>query len=297
MGSAGLAIGGRSALGVAVRAAVLDRAGGLGREREVVLLLDRSASMAAGSTGATAFDKAKLQAGEVLKNLPGGAAAHAAYFDAGGVTPVEVAEIDRAARAGLAGTDFTQALAWARDIMVGSRRMSRTVYLWTDLQRSGMGDPVAESFPPGVNVEIIDVGRALTTNIAVEDVAAEKTDLRAGNIVSIAARVFNAGLFPVQDVRVKLSLDGLAPIEKTIALEGHSRRVVRFEVPKSEPRLYHGSVEVAGGDDLPFDDRRWLAFRAPRFRSHLAGRRRAGTVGLHQRDVLHGDGASARAAR
>jgi hypothetical protein len=39
---------------------------------------------------------------------------------------------------------------------------------------------------------------------------------------------------------------------------------VRFEVPITEPGLYHGFVEVAGGDDLPFDDRRWLAFDARR---------------------------------
>jgi len=238
--------------------------GELGREREVVLLIDRSASMAAGGPGASPFDKAKRQAGEILQKLPAGATAHLAYFDAGGVAPAPEARIDPSAGPGLAGTDYTQALGWARDIVVGSRRLNRQVFLWTDLQRCGLGSPTGERFPPGVDVEIIDVGRSLTRNLAVEEVQAERTDLRDGKPVSVAARVFNAGLFPTRVVRVKLSLQGLPAIEQTIDVEGHARRLVRFEVPIREPGLYHGYVEAATGDDLPFDDRRWLAFEARR---------------------------------
>jgi hypothetical protein len=238
--------------------------GELGREREVVLLIDRSASMAARSTGGSPFDKAREQAGEVLEHLPGGTVTHLAYFDSAGVAPVQEARIEPALKPSLSGTDYTKALGWARDIMVGSRRLNRKVFLWTDLQRCGVGTPAGEGFPPGVDVEIIDVGRSLTRNLAVEEVVAEETDLRDGKNVSVTARVFNAGLFPMQDVRVKLSLEGLPAIEQTATVEGHSRRLVRFEVPIREPGLYHGSALVSAGDDLPFDDRRWLAFEARR---------------------------------
>jgi hypothetical protein len=238
--------------------------GGPGGEREVVLLIDRSASMAAGGAGASPFDKAGRQAGEILRDLPGGAIAHLAYFDAGGIAPVLGAKMDPSARPGLAGTDYTKALGWARDIVVGSRRLDRRVFLWTDLQRSGLVTPTGERFPPGVPVEIMDVGRALTRNLAVEDVQAERTDLRAGKSVSVEARVFNAGLFPVRDVRVKLSLEGVPAIVQTVTVEGHARRLIRFEVPIRESGLYHGYVEAAAADDLPFDDRRWLAFEARR---------------------------------
>jgi len=238
--------------------------GELGREREVVLLIDRSASMAAGGAGASPFNKAQRQAGEILRNLPGGATAHLAYFDADGVARAQEARIDPAARPGLSGTDYTKALGWARDIVVGSRRLNRQVFLWTDLQRCGLGTPAGERFPPGVDVEIIDVGRSLTRNLAVEEVQAEGTDLRDGKPVLVAARVLNAGLFPVRDVRVKLSLEGMSAIEQTAAVEGHARRLVRFELSIREPGLYHGYVETAAGDDLPFDDRRWLAFAVRR---------------------------------
>jgi hypothetical protein len=236
----------------------------LGNEREVVLLIDRSASMAAGTQGASPFDKAQRLATELIRGLPDGAAVRLAYFDADGVDPATTAQIDPAIRPGLAGTDFTKALGWARDIVVASRRLKRQVFVLADLQKSGLGPPLADDFPPTADVELIDVGRPLTKNLAVEDVVADQTNLHESKPVSVAARVFNAGLFPAPDIRVRLSLDGRAPIERTATLAGHSRHLVRFEVPINEPGLYHGFVEVAGGDDLPFDDRRWLAFDARR---------------------------------
>jgi hypothetical protein len=47
-----------------------------------------------------------------------------------------------------------------------------------------------------------------------------------------------------------------------VSIDGHSRTLVRFEVPVKEAGLYHGFVEVPAPDDLPFDNRRWLAFLA-----------------------------------
>ena len=235
---------------------------GLGSQQEVVLLIDRSASMAAGGAGASPFDKAQTQAGEILKGLPAGAAAHVAYFDGDGAAPEKEPRIDRAAKPGLAGTDYTKALSWARDIVVGSRRANRRVVLWTDLQVCGVGTPPAERFPAACSVEIVDVGRPLTRNLAVEAALAERTDLRDGQPVTVAARCFNAGVFPARDVRVRLALEGIAPIEQTVALPGQSRQLVRFEPPIRKPGLYRGFVEIAAGDDLPFDDRRYLAFEA-----------------------------------
>ena len=147
---------------------------GLGSEREAVLLVDRSASMAAGTAGSTPFDKAQVEAGQILKNLPAGAAAHLAYFDADGAAPEKEARVNSDARPGLAGTDYAKALSWARDIVVGSRRKSRRVFLWTDLQQCGISTPAPERFPPDCDVEIIDVGRPLARNLAVEAVEAER---------------------------------------------------------------------------------------------------------------------------
>ena len=63
----------------------------------------------------------------------------------------------------------------------------------------------------------------------------------------VTARCFDAGLFPARDVRVRLALEGMAPMEQTVALSGHSRQLVRFEPPIKKPGLYHGFVEVGPG--------------------------------------------------
>jgi hypothetical protein len=172
------------------------------------------------------------------------------------------AKIDATMRPNLAGTDYTKALNWARDIVVASRRLKRQVFLLTDLQKCGLGPPVANAFPPNAEFELIDVGRPLTTNLAVEDVLAEQTELRTGAPVIVTARVFNSGVFPARDVRVRLSLEGKPPVETDVSIDGQSRKLVRFEVPIKDAGLYHGFVEVPTPDDLPFDNRRWLAFLA-----------------------------------
>jgi hypothetical protein len=236
-----------------------------GSEREVVILIDRSASMGAGAAGGTSpFDKAQRQAAESIRGMPDGASVRLAYFDADGVEPAPTARIDRTIHPGLAATDYSKALGWARDIVVASRRLKREVYLYTDLQRSGMGPPLADGFPPTADVELIDVGRPLTTNLAVDDIVAGRTDLRDGKPVTVTARLFNAGVLPARDVRIRLALEGRSEIEKVATLAGHSRQLVRFDVPIQEAGLYHGFVAVADGDDLPFDNRRFLAFDARR---------------------------------
>jgi hypothetical protein len=253
------------ALGVLLLALLFSRpyrtdAAARGSEREVILLIDRSASMGSGGQGSP-FAKAQQEAAAILKDLPPGTTAHLAYFDAEGAEPEPQARIDTALAPRPAGTDFGKALAWARDVVIGSRRQNREVYLWTDLQRSGIRGRLEPSFPTaGVRIELTDVGRPITRNLAVDLVEAEQTDLREGKPVRITARIFNAGFFPARDLPVKLVLDGTRPIEQTITIEGRTRALVSFDAPINEPGLYSGFVEVKGGDELPFDDRRYIAF-------------------------------------
>ena len=111
---------------------------------------------------------------------------------------------------------------------------------------------------------IVDVGRPLARNLAVEDIQMERTDLRPGMPTTVAARIANTGSFPARDVRLSLSLDQFSPVEKTISLDAHTRQVVRIPIELREPRLYQGSVNIAGDDDFAADNRRWLAFEARR---------------------------------
>jgi Aerotolerance regulator N-terminal len=234
--------------------------GSEGAEREAILLIDRSASMGAAGENDSPFARAQKQATKLLRDLPTDTAAHLAYFDADGIDPRPEARIDQALLPGGSGTDFGKALGWARDIVVGSRRRRREVFLWTDLQRNGLRSPLAAPFPARTRVDVIDVGRPVSRNLAVELVQAEQTDLREGRPVRVVARVFNAGVFPTRDVPVSLALEGMKPLEQTITVEGRTRRNVHFDLRLDKPALVSGFALVKGGDDLPFDDRRFFVF-------------------------------------
>ena len=106
-----------------VRAAV-QGSGKPGSAREVVMLIDRSASMGAGPRGPRRWTRPGGRRASSSAALPDGTAVRLAYFDAEGVVPVQEPRIDPAIRPGLAGTDYTKALGWAHDIVVASRRSS-----------------------------------------------------------------------------------------------------------------------------------------------------------------------------
>ncbi len=243
------------------------RAGADGSEREVVLLVDQSASMAAAPSGQPLFALAHKAAEKVLRELPEQTVAHVAYFDAGGVFAVPDGRLDDGRKPGFAGTDFGQALSWARDRVLLSGRRQRQVLLFTDLQRSGLAGTPFEGWPLDVPIEIVEVGRPLVGNLAVESAEASRAALRPRTPVLVAASVFNAGPLPVSEVAVRLSVEGPGgkwQEERKVSLGPVSRSPVRFSVPVEKPGLYTGFVEAAAEDAFPLDNRRWLAFEARR---------------------------------
>jgi hypothetical protein len=237
-----------------------------GKDREVIVLVDQSASMrATGPGGTTLFTQAQEAADKLLRQLPEQTAVQVAYFDSRGVTADDNVRINLGRLPGYAGTDYGLALRWARDLIVLSPRPRRQVYLFTDLQRCGLRGTPFEGFPPDVALEIVEVGSPLLMNLTVESVEAMHTTLRPNEPLVVTASVFNAGRFPASSVPVQLSLEGPGPKVQqvqTLTLAPGSRQVVRFSPPIDKPGLYYGFVEVGGDDAFPLDNRRWLAFDA-----------------------------------
>ena len=232
--------------------------------KATIVLIDRSASMGAGPEGKTPWDLARQRVLKLIDQLPQGSPLHLAYFDANGVAPTTPREMRASRSVSFAGTDYAPAIDWARDLVVAAGRQQSVVYLFADLHRAGIRRRPDNPFPDSATVNIEDVGRPLAHNLAVEDVQVERTDLRPGMPTTVVARIANTGSFPARDVRLSLSLDQLSPLEKAISLDAHTRQVVRFPIELREPRLYQGSVDIAGDDDFAADNRRWLAFEARR---------------------------------
>jgi hypothetical protein len=236
-----------------------------GRDREVIVLIDQSASMSALQSGRKLFVRAQEAAAKVLKELPEGAAIHLAYFDAQGVAPVEAARIDAARQPGYAGSDYNQALRWARDQVALSSRPLRTIYLFSDFQRASLGGNPFDGFPPGVAVELFEIGRPLIRNLAVVHVEATQTVLRGKEPIVVRAQVRNAGPLPANNIAVRLALEGPTPLRpqiRTISVPAGAYQEVAFDVPVDKPGIYTGHVELAGEDEFSADDRRCLALDA-----------------------------------
>jgi hypothetical protein len=257
----------------------LPGAGGLGKDREAVVLIDQSASMAAMYSGRPLFDCAQRAAEKILRELPSGTAVHIAYFDDrvwGGdgderapSTPADSSGTKKtkiSKQPGYAGTDFGLALNWARDIFTTSGRKERKVYLLTDLQRTGRKRTPCKGFPEEAEVEVIELGKPLMGNIAVEKVEVLRTTIRGREPIEVTAHLSNAGSFPAHNIRARLLLEsgGPNPIQQsqTVSIAPGAYEQVRFSLPIVRPGLYQGYVEVAADDGFPADDRRWVAFEA-----------------------------------
>jgi len=241
----------------------LDRAHLLGLNREVTLLIDRSASMRTrGARGGTLFDQAWQQAKAELEQLDKNTIVRVAMFDAAEVQEIEPKELDAQPATSDAATDYTAALGWARDVLTLSSRPQRSLQLWTDLQQSGLKGRV-EGFPEDIEVTIHDIGREMAQNVAVVDVRATAVEIRPGRPVTVTARLHNVGPLPVAAVPVKLQLRGpvgTITAEQTVDLPGGRRQSTSFALDVDTPGLYRGEVSIEHEDDLQCDNRAFVAF-------------------------------------
>ena len=172
-------------------------------------------------------------------------------------------------------------MTWARDLCVRSRRRLRVVHVLTDLQRSGLdrGDPV--TMPADVDVQVVDLGRGLSPERGGSqrgDVADHDSPRRGGDHLRPASSTVDRCLSMSLVVRLHLECEGVVhDSEKMIELDGGASGTATFDpIPLAEG-LWRGHVEIAAGDDLAFDDRRYLAVAGRTPNTRAAGGRRFGS--------------------
>lgn len=242
------------------------RAGNPSQGRDVILLIDQSASMSATQGGRTLFARAQEAAEQVIRGVPHNTTIHLAYFDARGVVPAAEPRIEGSRDSGYAGTDYLHALRWARDIAISSRRPQQKIYLFTDLQRSGVHSTHFDGLPAAVELEVVEVGKPLMANLAVESIEAIDAVIRPKQPLVVVANLLNAGPFPAKNVQARLILEGESgrlPVQgESVAIAPGSRQTVRFSTLIQKPGLYKGYVEITNEDEFALDNRRYLAFEA-----------------------------------
>jgi Aerotolerance regulator N-terminal len=232
-------------------------------ERLVVVLIDRSASM--GLTGGPRpIDRASAELHSILAKAGEGTKLEIAVFDRAVAPVAKASEAGKATKEPTAaGTDYDQAMAWARDICIRSSAKSKELHILTDLQRSGLGRGDTARIPAEVDVHLVGLGRPFPKNVAVTGLAASPASPRPRDSVIVTAIVRNTSPLPVEKVPVRLHLEsqGASPIDqdRTIDIDGEASATVEFKLSEMEEGLWRGYVEAKFGDDLPFDDRRYLA--------------------------------------
>ncbi len=187
----------------------------LDRAREVVVLLDRSYSMAHGDR----WDRAIEAARDVVGGLgPDDRASLVLFADRAEIAyqPMDdpaalMAAVNRASL-GSGNTRYSPALLLAEQILTESEMARREAVLITDFQRSGWDEEEETLLPDGATLTAVDVGDHARANLSVVDVSIDRNYRGGRERVDLLARIANFGDAPVDGLEVALEIDG-SPID------------------------------------------------------------------------------------
>jgi hypothetical protein len=206
--------------------------------REVVILLDQSASMGYGHR----WDRARDAAKKVLAGLsPTDHATLVLFAEDASVANDPTAPSDRivtalnAAKLSSEATRYAPALKLASQIISASTLPRREVVLISDYQKVGWANHNEVGFPQGTVVTPVDLGGATTPNVAVAQVTTNRDSTGDRDHVTVAARLINTGAVAQS-------------ITATLSVGGRDVQTVRADMPASGAKqVAFASIAVPNG--------------------------------------------------
>ena len=237
-----------------LRSTALAVAGG---GREVVILLDRSWSMAWGDR----WDRAQAAARGVVQGLGPDDRATVVRFDSGAEAGARstndraslLAAID-GAEVGAGTTRFGPALQLAQGILEDSDQPRLEVVLVSDFQRTGVDSAANVLLPPGTALTPMVVGgEEEAANVGVAGVSVQRDTFAGAERATVTARLANRGSEPVERTRAALELNGYELEALPAAVEAAGTASVTFAPFTIEDTAMPVSVRVQA-DALPPDD-------------------------------------------
>ncbi|HSG81857.1 MAG TPA: BatA domain-containing protein [Gemmatimonadota bacterium] len=227
------------------------------RARELVVLLDRSHSMAYGDRWERAIEAAR----GALGNLgPDDRATLATFSDrAEAITqpsgdPAVLLAALGGVTTGAGVTHYGPALQLAREIVARSELPNAEVLLISDLQASGWDPRNAVRLPAGTRLSIVDLSDVQASNLAVTGASTSRVREGARDEIVITAAVANFGPRPIDDVSVHLDVEGERVQTRQIDVAVDGTATVTFEPVVVPGRPVVATVQ-AGEDLLPGDNR------------------------------------------
>lgn len=225
----------------------------LGGAREVVVLLDRSASMGYGDH----WSRAQAEAKKIVAGIGGSDRATLVLFDQGPEEAVRATSnagalsgaID-AATVGSGATRYAPALRFAQSLLSRSALPRRELVLISDFQRSGWERQEEISLPEGTTVTPISVAELETADLAVSSIAIQRATFSGQERATITAGLTNRGTAPMSAVPVSLEIDGRVIGTRNVSLGANQSASVTFDAVTVPEANLQGAVR-AGTDKLP----------------------------------------------
>jgi Aerotolerance regulator N-terminal/von Willebrand factor type A domain/CARDB len=224
--------------------------------REVVILLDRSASMGYGDH----WTRAQEAARNVVRGLGPDDRATLVLFARNAEENMR-ATADRtrleaaigAAKVGSGATRYGPALKLADSILSRSPIKRREAILISDFQRSGWSGSEEVRFPDTTTVSTVSVASPDVANLSVPSVSFARASFSGQERVTVSAGLSNKGDAPAANVPVTLTIDGHEIQTERVNVAPHASGSVSFTQFTLTGANVRGSIK-AGADPLPADN-------------------------------------------
>ncbi len=227
-----------------------------GAAREVVVLVDRSASMGHGGVWARAQEAATRAVG----GLGPGDRGTIAFFD----DDVEVAVRSATERAALSAavsravpgagaTRYGPALRAGAGLLESSALPRRELILVSDFQQSGWDRSQDAQLPPGIQLTPAPVGDAAADNAAIVSLTFARQGGPGGEQITASARIANRSGSALADREVTIEVDGHREDTRRVSAEPQGIGAVEFTPFTLADKPARVTARLAP-DTLPIDD-------------------------------------------
>ena len=227
-----------------------------GGAREVVILLDQSASMGYGDH----WQKARDAARAVVSGLGRDDKATLVLFSRNAEENMRatsdrsrLAAAINAAKVGSGATRYGPALKLAESILSRSPVKRREAVLISDFQKTGWSGSEDAKFPEGMTLTTTSVASPNTANLSVPSVSFGRAAFSGQERMTVTAGLSNKGDGPLKDIPVVLTVDGHDIETARAAVAPHASASVTFAPFTLVGSNVRGSIHAAS-DPLPADN-------------------------------------------
>ena len=227
-----------------------------GGSRELVVLLDQSASMGYGDH----WQRAQAAAREAVRSLAADERATLVLFGRNAEEHMR-ATTDHgrleaaigAASVGSGATRYGPAIKLAESILTRSQAQRREAVLISDFQRSGWTGSEDARFPEGMTLTSVSVTVGETTNLSVPSVTFARSSFSGQERITVTAGLANKSGAAMNNVPVTLAIDGHDIQTQQVNVAAHASTSVAFtQFTLAEPNV-RGAAR-AGTDAMPADN-------------------------------------------